>query len=198
VAAWSMSRSSRAWKRPCARASPRSPPCAMPPTIRPEAIRTTRAGKGGRPWGRDKYGVAENGKPGKMPGFPFVGFRQRALPSIVALDVAFEIVQRRRQAREIGGDLLHVLVGQLRHEALHDRAFALAVLVLVQDLHDVVGILSGQVRILGRGRYAVLAVACLADDGLLRAGRPIVRGLSRCDGFVVRPLPACEVRAAVR
>lgn len=44
-----------------------------------------------------------------------------------------EIRQRSGKAREVGGEVVHILFGQGRGKACHDRVFALAGFVLVQS-----------------------------------------------------------------
>src|SRR5207248_9310855 len=70
------------------------------------------------------------------------------------------VVQRRLLlAREPGGEVFDVLLGKLPGEAFHDGVVAPAVLVVGERAHEVVLVLAGEHRLIGRrGLVAIGAV----------------------------------------
>jgi hypothetical protein len=78
---------------------------------------------------------------------------------LVALDVTLQGIQLGRQAREISGNVLDILIGQRGIHTLHDRVVTLTVLVLVQHLHQVGVVLAGETRVLRIDRIAIGTMA---------------------------------------
>src|SRR5690348_16818161 len=101
-----------------------------------------------------------------------------AVRSVAALDLVVQVGQLARQAGKIRGQILDVLIAQRCGHAVHDRVGALAVLVLVQHLHEVILVLAGERGVIRRDAIAVGAVARLAGRGFLLAGGGVVAG--RC------------------
>src|SRR3982751_1511102 len=87
---------------------------------------------------------------------------------------------RARQRRVIHRQIIDIGIRQRPGESRHDRILALARLVLVQRLRDVVAILTREARVLRiDARVAVRAVAGLARRGFRLAGVGIAFGEGR-------------------
>src|SRR5690242_17453663 len=108
----------------------------------------------GRSWSTSRSGKKTPSKPPLACGSrPLNRGRESAL-----------VVQRGRTAGKPGRQVFHVLLGKLRREALHDRVVAPAALVVPKRLHEVVVILTGEHRLIGRrGLVAFRAMARAAD-----------------------------------
>src|SRR5690348_3730014 len=88
----------------------------------------------------------------------------------------------RRLRCVVRSEVLDVLVGERPGKARHDRVLARSGLVIAQRLLQVIGILTAELRIVGRLAVAVEAVARLADFLDLRLSGSKVGGDGRRGG----------------
>src|SRR5471032_1987542 len=106
----------------------------------------------------------------------FIGPPGAMLPSPRRTALAASVLDLQpRLARVESREVHDVLGGEVRDLALHDRILAPAVLVVVEDRLDVIGILAREIGEGGAGTHAVGAVARGARAGLLLADLGVAR-----------------------